>query len=354
MSNKLNTKCANCGYTLTFSPKDEALKCEQCEGLVLISGTPAKHKKEYNPQSAVQKNTELNSVFECSSCGAKSSVNGGHGNGLCPYCGSSNINELADAIAYKPDAIVPFKVTKEEAIANYKQWLKTRKFVPNKLHKNAQLNKLEGMYFPCWNFDFNANTTYSGVGIEKHTRTRYRTNANGQRVSYTETYETKHPFSGKRFDSFNNYIQSASKAIGQEELEKLGNYGLETLKVYNTAYLVGFLSSGYDVDIHNSLKDATTSAKREITYRIKREHSYDGYESMNVSSNFNSIMWQYTYLPVYACNFSYNKKPYRFLVNGYTGYVQGKVPRSGWKIFGLVFGILMGIAAITCIVSVFG
>lgn len=353
MKNKLDTKCANCGYSLTFSPKDEALKCPQCENLVFIPNTSAKHKKEYNPQSEVQKNTELNGVFECSSCGAKTSVASGHGNGLCPYCGSSNINELAEAIEYKPDAIVPFKITKEEAIANYKKWLKTRKFVPNKLHKNAQLNKIEGTYFPCWNFDFNANTTYSGVGIEQHTRTRYRTTANGQRVSYTETYETRHPFSGNRFDSFNNYIQSASKQINQYDLEKLGNYGLETLKVYNTAYLVGFLSSSYDVDMHKSLKDATASAKQDITYRIKRDHSYDDYADLNVKANFNSIMWQYTYLPVYACNFQYNKKPYRFLVNGYTGYVCGKVPRSGWKIFGLVMGILTGIAAIACLVGMY-
>lgn len=352
MSKKLETKCESCGYSLIFSPHDQALKCPQCGGIALIPSKKLNTKKDYTPESKVELNAQRNSVHECASCGAKTNIEE-HGNGVCPYCGTSNIEELVESIAYKPDGIVPFAITKEEAISKYKSWLKTRKFVPNKLHKMAQLNKMEARYFPCWNFDFKTFTNYSGVGINRHSRTRYRTNAQGERVSYTETYETRHPFSGNRDDEFVDYIRSATNIVSQDELEKLGNYGIENLKVYNTAYLIGYLSSGYNESVHKSFDNAKVSAKYIITGRIKQNHSYDSYSSLSVQSTFNSIKWNYIYLPAYICNFKFNKKGYRFLVNGYTGHVHGKVPRSGWKIAGLVLGILAGITGIVLLVSMF-
>lgn len=351
MKKTIDNKCSSCGYSLVFSPKDQALKCPQCENLVFIPSKKLAEKKEYNPQSKVERDKDTDFVHECASCGAKTKVDANGVTGVCPYCGSSNLNQLAESIEYKPDAIVPFQITKEQAILNYKQWLSTRKFVPKKLQDLAKVNKMEGLYVPCWDFDFNVNSLYKGVGIEEHRRTRYRTNSDGQRESYTETYETRHPFSGTRFDSFNDYVYSGSKTILQNELESLGNFGLENLKVYNTAYLVGFLSSSFDVDMHKSFENVTYDAKQEVVSRVKREHSYDDYEDFKVTSTFNSIMWRYIYLPVYVCNFDYNKKKYRFLVNGYTGYVKGKVPRSGWKIFGLVAGIMAIVGAFVWLVA---
>ncbi len=342
---KFSSKCSSCGYSYVFSPEKQALACPQCGSVCAINVPSAMAKKELTPESNVKRNSDASAVYECENCGAKTNVDESNVSGVCPYCGSTNLHSLADAIKFEPDAIVPFQISKQKAREKYKEWLKTRKFVPNKLKNSAKINKMEGCYFPCWNYDFNVQSAYHGVGVNTHTKTVYR-NVNGQHVPHSETYETRHPFSGNRFDVFNDYLVSANSQISQNELTALGNFGLQNLKVYSPEFLLGFLSSGFSNGLQEGFDMAKEDVKMEIVSRVKREHSYDDYEKFSVRSVFNSVMWRYIYLPVWICNFNYQKKQYRFLVNGYSGYVTGKVPRSGWKIFGLVFGILLAIGAV--------
>lgn len=342
---KFSSKCSSCGYSYVFNPETQTLVCPQCGGISSINVSLAPQKKELTPQSFVKQNEDATPVYECENCGAKTNVNENSVSGVCPYCGSTNLHSLADNIKFEPDAIVPFQISKQKAREKYKEWLKTRKFVPNKLKNSAKINKMEGCYFPCWNYDFNVQSAYHGVGVNTHTKTVYR-NVNGQHVPHSETYETRHPFSGNRFDVFNDYLVSANSQISQAELTALGNFGLQNLKVYRPEFLLGFLSSGFNTGLQDGFDMAKEDVKMEIVSRVKREHSYDSYEKFSVRSVFNSVMWRYIYLPVWICNFNYQKKQYRFLVNGYSGYVTGKVPRSGWKIFGLVFGILLAIGAV--------
>lgn len=340
-----SSKCSSCGYSYVFSPEKQALACPQCGSVCAINVPSAMAKKELTPESNVKRNSDASAVYECENCGAKTNVDESNVSGVCPYCGSTNLHSLADNIKFEPDAIVPFQISKQKAREKYKEWLKTRKFVPNKLKNSAKINKMEGCYFPCWNYDFNVQSAYHGVGVNTHTKTVYR-NVNGQHVPHSETYETRHPFSGNRFDVFNDYLVSANSQISQNELTALGNFGLQNLKVYSPEFLLGFLSSGFSNGLQEGFDMAKEDVKMEIVSRVKREHSYDDYEKFSVRSVFNSVMWRYIYLPVWICNFNYQKKQYRFLVNGYSGYVTGKVPRSGWKIFGLVFGILLAIGAV--------
>ncbi len=344
MKQYVDNKCESCGNTMVFSPSHQALRCEHCGNVNPIPNMALAGKKAYSPQVQVLKNVSRDGMYECASCGAKTRTDG-MVSGLCPYCGAHSTKQLHESIDYTPDAIVPFKITKDEAKRRYKEWLKTRKFVPNKLQHGAKINKMEGTYIPVWEYDFDVNTNYSGVGIEKHERTSTRI-VNGQAVQYTETYETRHPFSGSRFDSFVNCIESGTSVINQRELTELGNFGLETLKVYDTAYLVGYLSSTFDIDVHKGFDYIKSEAKNSISDRIEDAYDYDDIEDLNLKSTFSNIKWRYIYLPVYICNFMFNRKQYRFLVNGHTGYVKGKVPRSGWKIAGLVLGILAVVGAI--------
>lgn len=343
----LTSKCESCGYSMVFNPDVQALSCSHCGGTKAIVSVGGTQKREYNTLSTLSKNANAKAVFECDGCGAKTNVNENSVSGVCPYCGSSNLHKLEQTIDFMPDGIVPFSITKEKARESYKQWIKTRKFVPNKLKSSAKVNKMEGYYFPCWNFDFNVNTSYSGVGLERHTRTVRRRGPNGKIITDHETYYTRHPFSGKRFDEFANEATVASNHVNDLELAQLGRYGIsDNLKVYNTAYLLGFLSSEFSINLHDGLKNAKSNAERTIEQRAKDSHNYDGYASFSMTNDYSNIKWQYIYLPVWICNFKYQKKDYRFLVNGFTGHVTGKVPRSGWKIFGLVMGILLGVAAI--------
>lgn len=348
MEEKLSSKCAGCGNTMVFDPESQNLKCSHCGGAQVINSGSNVLKKEFTSLSRVNKTDSVSVTHECETCGATTNIDDLKLTGICPYCGSSNLHELSQSIEFKPDGILPFKISKQTATAKYKEWIRTRKFVPNKLKSSAKINKMEGVYFPCWNFDFLVFTKYSGVGVENHTRTVHRRGPDGRTIVDHEHYTTRHPFSGSRNDDFKDFVSVAGNhTVNQDEYEKLGRFGFaENLKVYNPAYLLGFASSEFTSNLQSGYANAKLMSEKEIEHRIKRKHNYDSYDFFKMNSTHSNIMWNYLYLPVWVCGFKFGKKDYRFLVNGATGYVTGKVPRSGWKIFGLVMGILLGIAAI--------
>ena len=55
-------------------------------------------------------------------------------------------------------------------------------------------------------------------------------------------------------------------------------------------------------------------------------------------------------LPVYVGNYNFNKKLYNFYVNGDTGKVWGKTPKSPLKI---AIAVLLGIALVAGIVALY-
>lgn len=345
----LSNKCGSCGYTLTFDPDSETLVCSHCGSSQNINSELLKNVNVYDENAKIKINESYSANFECENCGAKSNRNN-IVSGTCPYCGSHNLKELAEAFKFKADGIVPFKVSKKTAKDCYKAWLRKKHFVPNNLKSSAELNKMEGYYFPCFSFNFDIASKYSGVGVREHYVTRTVNGANGPRT-ITETRVTHHPISGFRKDSFSDMLINANNLVTGFEVERLGNYGLENLKVFNPAYLLGFITKETTFDVHKGYKQAKNQADIAIKNNIECYENYSRIDSLKVSSVYSNQTYNYIYLPVWICNFIYKQKDYKFLVNGFTGYVTGKVPRSPWKIFGLVMGILLGITLVVLIGS---
>lgn len=348
---KFSNKCSSCGYTLTFDPEKQTLLCSHCGARAIIKSQTCSDKKPYNSLVKVAKNEQSSARFECVNCGAKTN-NSDVVTGVCPYCGSADVKALAKSIMFFPDAIVPFAVSKKQAKAKYKEWIKTKKFVPSNLKSSSKLNKMEGMYFPCWNFGLKTASTFSGVGIKEHTTTSVVSGSHGPRV-VSHTHVTRHPFTRSRTDDFNDLLINANSQIDAYELEKLGNYGLSELKVFNPAYLLGFESSGYEIDVHKGMKAAKNVAQTEINENAKNSTGYSRIENFSIDTKFLSQTYSYIYLPVWVCNFIYKHQTYKFLVNGFSGFVHGKVPRSPWKILGLVLGIAAVIGIVALLIALF-
>ena len=71
---------------------------------------------------------------------------------------------------------------------------------------------------------------------------------------------------------------------------------------------------------------------------------------MNVSTIHEGVTYKYVMLPIYVGNFNYRKKLYNFYVNGETGKVVGKTPKSPLRI---LFAVLCGLAVIVGVALLF-
>ena len=55
------------------------------------------------------------------------------------------------------------------------------------------------------------------------------------------------------------------------------------------------------------------------------------------------MMYNYLYVPIWSFDYKYKDKSYNCFINGVSGKVSGKSPKSGVKIFFTVLAILAGI-----------
>ncbi len=331
-------KCEGCGGTLIYDPDKNGLYCENCGSTKTIQTNLYAKTKFLTQDSMAQKKEGVDLNVKCESCGA-SLTSGDIVDTKCPYCGSNQINAVNEGLEYVPDSIIPFTISKRKATGLLKIWLKKRKFAPNDLKKKANVNSLQGLYFPCWLYDYETYTRYQGIGVREY------------RDSDGDTHVTRTRISGDVSGKYQNQIEPASSALQEMSIEQFRDYANIQQHEYDSGYLLGFSTANLENDVVNAFTRERSQKSVEIEENIKKKLNYDRYENFVTQTNFTNVMWSYTLLPVWFAEYKYKEKSYKILVNGRTGTVIGKAPKSFWKIFFLVIGIILGVGGIAALVA---
>ena len=127
-------KCLNCGGPLSFIPGKETVTCEYCDTEFKVSDLEAMYAKEQELAAKAQdakeakwktdeagsewsvEEAQLMKAFTCSSCGAEIVCDENTMATECVYCGNPTMLPNRFEGMLKPDYIIPFKKTKEEAV----------------------------------------------------------------------------------------------------------------------------------------------------------------------------------------------------------------------------------------------
>ena len=143
------------------------LICNFCGRAVAVRTMPAAPGLGYSLQE-LQNNVgrRLQSTAKqvvCGTCGGTFLAESSSISGLCPYCGSNSITVAGNATGtLEPTGVIPFKISKDEAQAMFKQWISGRRLSPMDIAKNSEITALVGVYVPYWVFDCDTYTPYNG------------------------------------------------------------------------------------------------------------------------------------------------------------------------------------------------
>ena len=77
----------------------------------------------------------------------------------------------------------------------------------------------------------------------------------------------------------------------------------------------------------------------------------DTHRNLSVQADFSAQTFKHLLLPVWLVSFDYSARSFQVLVNGVTGQIAGKYPKSAVKIFFFVLFILSVIGIIAMIAS---
>ncbi|MBQ8297210.1 MAG: hypothetical protein IJX77_05445 [Ruminococcus sp.] len=342
-------KCPNCGAELQFKPDRQAFGCDFC----LSSFTEAEIKEvcaktensipdaEIDAQKDFAEHTNL---YHCSGCGAEIICDDNRTADFCYYCHEPVILSGRMSGEFKPNKVIGFRLTRDNAVDAFKKWVGKRWFVPSSFKSNQQLEKLTGLYVPFWVADCGLKADYVAKGhkIRTWTSGNYR---------YTET---------KEFEIIRraNITADGIPADGESKIDDLLMEAIEPFdytqaKDFSMSYLSGFLADKYDVDkaaVFPRIQVRAADAAKSVI-----NQSISGYDSVIPRSEDYKIMhtdWQYMLLPVWFMTYKYNGEIYSFAVNGQTGKLAGTPPLDKMKLALASLGF--GLAAAVIIMLILG
>ena len=353
----VNYKCPACSAPLTFRPDTQLFTCDYCESVYTLqaleemgAGINAEQQENINmdwngPEDDEWRGSEADDllIYNCPSCGAELFADKTTGASSCIYCGNTTIMPQQFAGVLRPQYIIPFQVTKEQAKQAFLNNCKGKKLLPKSFTSQGTLEKITGLYVPFWLYDceIDADMEYKG------TKTSFWSDAN---YNYTKTdyYGIKRQGSM----DFDLVPVDGSKMMEDSYMDAIEPYDYSGLVEFNMAYLSGFIGDKYDVTMEESQPRANTRIQTSVIDAFRQTVS--GYESVTPSStniNLNQGGAHYALLPVWLLNSKYNGKTYTFAMNGQTGKFIGELPYSKGRAWGWFLGLSAAFCALGLIIA---
>lgn len=352
--------CDQCGAVLKYKIGTTDLSCGYCghDNKITNSVEPI---LEYDIHHAlreldrVQKVTTSSDILYCTTCAAQFDLESNIHSGECPYCGTTVVTGTGHHKPIKPKALLPFSVTAEEAKESYRQWLAGLWFAPNALKKYAREDtQLNGVYIPYWTYDSRTHTRYNGMrGDVYYVRQSYTATMNGRRVHRTRMVP-KIRWSraqGQTRRHFDDVLIGASRSLPRKIMDWLQPWDLENLIPYTEAYLSGFQSEIYQIELDDGFNHAKKVMDDTIRGDVRRHIGGDQQRINSISTSHDDTTFKHVLLPLWSAAFTFRGKPYRFVVNGRSGKTRGERP---WSVVKITLAVLLCAVVLAGILMVAG
>jgi ribosomal protein S27E len=342
--------CPACAGEMDFDPQSGMMKCLSCGNTVAVpepSGVVTAHALE----DALKHVTPLSDIaleVNCDGCGSVVVFEPPEVAGACSFCGATIVAQpkAADPMI-APDAVLPLKVTKDAAQGEVRDWIGSRWFAPNALHKMAQQEGIAGVYLPFWTYAADTESQYSGArGVHYYTTEYYtETDSNGNTVQMSrQVMQTAwSPASGRVARNFADVLVPATKSVNEGRLNALEPWDLPSLCAYEPAYLAGFKAQRYQVELPAGFEKAKAVMERVIEQDVREDIGGDEQQVNQVHTSTTNETFKHLLLPVWIGAYQFQGKVFQVMVNARTGEVQGERPYSAVKIAMLVIGILISL-----------
>ena len=270
-------------------------------------------------------------VYSCPSCGAELICDQSTAATACPYCGNPAIVPGQFSGALRPDYILPFRLSKDDAVQALRAHYKGKPFLPRSFTSANHIEQIQGVYVPFWLFDGGAEGAAS-----------YRaSNTNVFETGDYEITETRH-YHVVRAGSlaFEKIPVDASSKMPDDHMDSIEPFDYAQLRPFSTAYLPGYLADKYDVTIDDSRDRADTRCRETLAQALR--DTVTGYgacvtEREDIALRRSKV--HYALLPVWMLSTKWHGQDFLFAMNGQTGKLGGDLPTDRGRFWGMFAAI---------------
>ena len=352
-----NYQCPACTAPLRFDEQAGKLCCDYCESSFTVQEVEtlfAEKNAAAEAQMPVQKaeesewgaDAEKMRAYNCPSCGAQLICEETTAATACPYCGNPAIVPGQFSGNKKPASIIPFKITKEQAIAALKKHYQGKLLLPKAFADENHLQEIKGVYVPFWLFDGHADADVTYKATRTHTRSTGK-----ERIITTDHYELWR----KGSMPFDNVPADGASKMPDNYMDAIEPFDYQDLKPFSLSYLPGFLADKYDVPAEECAKRVEQRCRNSALDAMRA--TVIGYESCipvreNVAVQCSEA--EYALLPVWLLSTKWKDQNYLFAMNGQTGKLIGDLPICRTQLvkwFGIIFAASVAVMTLLRIVA---
>ena len=343
--------CPCCGAPLSFSGESGKLECASCgnsyepDAIQALTSAESADRLEFENRAESFDAGEAAQMqaYICKGCGAELLTEDTTTATECPYCGSPTILPERIEGGVKPEKVIPFKVTKEEAQKQFEEYFKGKRLLPNVfLQSRNRIAEMRKLYVPYWLFDCDAqaNIVYDA---EKR---------NVERRGDWEITRTRHYLvlrSGRM--GFDSIPVDGSEKLDDKITESLEPYDLSAAVPFQPAVLAGALADQADVEAETCEKRAVERVETSVSQAMR--DTVNGYSS--VSERSPSIYSENgratpVLMPVWLITTQKEGKTYTFAINGQSGKLTCDVPADTKKSLLWGGGVFAGVLAVIALI----
>lgn len=346
--------CPACGAQAEWNPAKQLLLCPFCGAESPYAGHKAGGAVAELDLVAMLRDlpaeqrgwdTDRRSV-QCQSCKAVMVFDAARVGRNCEFCGSPALVDYAELQSpIRPQSLLPFKLSQNDVRDRMKRWYAGRWFAPNAFKHKSLVDQLHGLYVPYWTFDAEVHCEWQAeAGYYYYTTETYRDSKGN-----TQTRQVRHTrwesAAGAIDHFFDDEPVPATTGVDHGLLRQVEPFPTKELVPYDTAFLSGFVVERYQINLETAVSASLAQMHAALEQLAAREVPGDTHRNLQIQPHYSAQTFKHTLLPIWLLTYTYSRKTYNVIANGYTGNIAGNYPKSVWK-------ILFAVLAATIIVLI--
>ena len=332
----LTYKCPCCGASLAYDGMTRRLQCASCgnsfelEDIEALEATGSQSSIDFvqPDEQFTDEEIEAISSYVCQNCGAELMTDSTTTATECAYCGSPAILPQEIDAGVRPQKVVPFRITKEQAVEIFQKFFTGKRLMPNVfLNSKNRIAEMRKLYVPYWLFDCEAYADMTFNAEKKHY----------MRQGDWEIIRTDH-YLVRRAGTlcFEDLPVDGSRKMDDSITESLEPYDVGDAVPFEPAVLAGALADRADVDAQEC--EDRAAERMKVTIESEISSTVGGYTSVSRrSSSVNARGGRVTpvLMPIWLITtekqFKGEKRIFTFAINGQTGRLTCDVPYDKGK-----------------------
>lgn len=353
----LEYKCPCCNAGLKFGEKTQKMTCEFCgnefdlETVQEYSDTLRDSTDSFQWERSdaadwtEQEKEDLRS-FICPACGGELTTDSQTAATFCPFCGNPAVLGTRVSGGLKPEGVLPFQKSREDAEQAFAQMCKGKPLLPNDFTATHRIEKITGIYVPFWLYDCSADhqTRFRATRVHSWSDAHY---------IYTRTDYFLLSRSAKA--AFSGIPMDGSLKLDDAIMESIEPFDYSQMVPFDTAYLSGFFADKYNVPAEDGQERIRQRAGSTVDRLIAQ--SLDGFATavpVHEQKDIRHSKARYVLLPVWMLYTQYRDQTYIFAMNGQTGKMTGTFPicpkKSRLWFMGIFAAVALAVTALQYLV----